>query len=86
MRNPKKGEYLKSLADKEKLSLKVVQLDVTDERSVKNAIQSITTEASTIDLLVNNAGYGLGGAFEDLELTIPSLTIASSDDTHINQI
>lgn len=68
MRNPKKGEYLKSLADKEKLSLKVVQLDVTDERSVKNAIQSITTEASTIDLLVNNAGYGLGGAFEDLEL------------------
>ena len=68
MRNPKKGEYLKSLADKEKLSLKVVQLDVTDERSVKNGIQSITTEASTIDLLVNNAGYGLGGAFEDLEL------------------
>jgi NAD(P)-dependent dehydrogenase (short-subunit alcohol dehydrogenase family) len=68
MRNPKKGEYLKSLADKEKISLKVVQLDVTDERSVKNAIQSITTEASTIDLLVNNAGYGLGGAFEDLEL------------------
>jgi NAD(P)-dependent dehydrogenase (short-subunit alcohol dehydrogenase family) len=68
MRDPKKGEYLKSLADKEKLSLKVVQLDVTDERSVKNAIQSITTEASTIDLLVNNAGYGLGGAFEDLEL------------------
>lgn len=68
MRDPKKGEYLKSLADKEKLSLKVVQLDVTDERSVKNAIQSITTEASTIDILVNNAGYGLGGAFEDLEL------------------
>ena len=66
MRNPKKGEYLKSLADKEKLSLKVVQLDVTDERSVKNAIQSITTEASTIDLLVNNAGYGLAALLKIL--------------------
>ncbi len=68
MRNPQKGEYLKSLADKEKLSLNVVQLDVTDDRSVKNAIQSIITETGTIDILVNNMGYRLGGAFEELEL------------------
>ena len=41
-------------------------LDVTDDKSVKNAIQSITDESSRIDLLVNNAGYELFGAFEDL--------------------
>jgi NADP-dependent 3-hydroxy acid dehydrogenase YdfG len=57
MRNLKRGEYLKSLADKEKLPINVVQLDVTDDRSVKNAIQSITTEANTIDIL-SQVSYG----------------------------
>jgi NAD(P)-dependent dehydrogenase (short-subunit alcohol dehydrogenase family) len=68
MRNLEKGKNLKSLAEKEKLPLKIAQLDVTDDKSVKNAIQSIMTEASRIDVLVNNAGYALGGAFEDLEM------------------
>ena len=68
MRNPMKGEYLKSLADKEKLSLKIAQLDVTKETSVKDAIESITAEATRIDILVNNAGYRLVGAFEDLQM------------------
>jgi NADP-dependent 3-hydroxy acid dehydrogenase YdfG len=56
MRSLHKGDNIKSLAEKEKLPLKVVILDVTDGRSVKNAIQSITAEANRIDVLVNN-GY-----------------------------
>jgi NAD(P)-dependent dehydrogenase (short-subunit alcohol dehydrogenase family) len=68
MREPKKGQFLKSQADKEELPLRIVQLDVTKDSSIKNAIQSITDEARRIDILVNNAGYGLVGAFEDLEM------------------
>jgi NAD(P)-dependent dehydrogenase (short-subunit alcohol dehydrogenase family) len=68
VRDPMKGQFLKSRADKEKLPLRIVQLDVTRDSSIKNAIQSITDESRRIDILVNNAGYGLVGAFEDLEM------------------
>ena len=68
MRNLNKSGNIKSVAEKEKLPLKIVQLDVTDDGSVKNAMQSIIAEASRIDVLVNNAGYVLSGAFEDLAM------------------
>jgi NAD(P)-dependent dehydrogenase (short-subunit alcohol dehydrogenase family) len=46
--------------------LKLIQLDVTDDSSVKGAVEKIVSEKGRIDILVNNAGYGLFGAFEDL--------------------
>jgi NADP-dependent 3-hydroxy acid dehydrogenase YdfG len=48
--------------------LTVVQLDVNDDRSVKDAISKIVAEKERIDILVNNAGYGLFSPIEDVTI------------------
>src|SRR5215207_4453009 len=68
IRNIRKSASIKQMANKYALPLKVIQLDVNDDLSVKNAIGEIISGKGRIDILVNNAGYGLIGPIEDISL------------------
>jgi NAD(P)-dependent dehydrogenase (short-subunit alcohol dehydrogenase family) len=56
------------IAKKEKLPLEVVQLDVNSDESVTDTINSIVKKHNRIDVIVNNAGYALGGALEETSM------------------
>jgi NAD(P)-dependent dehydrogenase (short-subunit alcohol dehydrogenase family) len=68
MRNVSKSDELRDIASKEKIPLKVAQLDVNDDSSVNNAINHIIKENGRIDILVNNVGYDLFGSLEESNL------------------
>ena len=44
----------------------VLRLDVSDINSIKDVVRHIKEKYGRLDVLVNNAGYGIGGFFEDL--------------------
>lgn len=71
-RNRDKAASLAAEAVKEKLPLKIIELDVTSTDSVNRAVAGMAAEAGRIDVLVNNAGYATAGVsegFTDAQVT-----------------
>jgi NAD(P)-dependent dehydrogenase (short-subunit alcohol dehydrogenase family) len=65
VRDLDKAKAIRDLSDKHELPIIVMELDVTSDKSVSDAIDKINKESKRIDVVVNNAGYGQGGALED---------------------
>lgn len=45
-------------------NVKSYELDVTDDRQVRSVFKQVEKDFGSIDVVVNNAGYGLDGVFE----------------------
>lgn len=66
VRDPEHADALYAAADERRVELSVLPLDVTDPDSIEQAVRTIVTESGGLYGVVNNAGIGLRGYFEDL--------------------
>jgi NAD(P)-dependent dehydrogenase (short-subunit alcohol dehydrogenase family) len=58
-------ERMQALSDQ---GISVFGMDVTDDASMVTGVSRVLDEASRVDVLVNNAGYGSYGALEDVPI------------------
>ena len=59
------GTSRRAVAGEERDGVAFLPLDVTDDQSVAGAVREVLDRSGRIDVLVNNAGFGVAGAAEE---------------------
>jgi NAD(P)-dependent dehydrogenase (short-subunit alcohol dehydrogenase family) len=67
-RSASKRQELDHLAHDEKLSLRTLEMDVTDNASVQIAVELVIEKGDGIDVLINNAGVGYMAVVEEIRV------------------
>lgn len=70
MRNLESGGKLAAMAEEAGVEVTPLPCDVTDEQSVRAAIDSVVDQAGRIDVLINNAGVGGNGVLEESPVSL----------------
>ena len=67
-KNASAAQELRAQAEREHLTVHIVEIDVTDDASVEQAIESIVGSSGRLDAVVNNAGMSYSGPLEAFTL------------------
>jgi len=67
-RNAQRRAALDAEAQKRKLPLSTLEMDVADDDSVNRAISEIEQLAGPVEILINNAGIAIAATMEDISL------------------
>lgn len=68
MRDVSRRQALDEAASRAEVTLDVRSLDLDAQASIEACVAAVITEYGRVDALVNNAGFGLGGAVLDLSM------------------